>query len=97
MKMIEILFEKFGYTRIKDAHRTIEFYKQKYLHLVDEIFNTKNEYMIVADYTKERFIVRRIIPGAVVSIHIKEFPFGEDREYAWLCANELLEELEKDV
>ena len=97
MKMIEILFEKFGYTRIKDAHRTIEFYKQKYLHLVDEIFNTKNEYMIVADYTKERFIVRRIIPGAVVSIHIKEFPFGDDRDYALLCAKELLDELKKEI
>ena len=95
--MIEILFEKFGYTRIKDAHRTIEFYKQKYSYLVEGIFNTKNKYIIDADYPKERFIVRRIIPGAVVSIHIKEFPFGDDREYAWLCANELLEELEKDV
>lgn len=97
MKMIEILFEKFGYTRIKDAHRTIEFYKQKYLHLVDEIFNTKNEYMIVADYPKKCFIVRRIIPGAVVSIHIKEFPFGDDRDYALLCAKELLDELKKEI
>lgn len=97
MKLIDKLFEKFGYTRIKDAHRTIEFFKQKYSYLVEGIFNTKNKYIIDADYPKERFIVRRIIPGAVVSIHIKEFPFGDDREYAWLCANELLEELKKEI
>lgn len=52
MKLIDKLFEKFGYTRIKDAHCTIEFYKQKYLHLVDEIFNTKNKYIIDADYPR---------------------------------------------
>lgn len=97
MKLIDKLFEKFGYTRIKDAHRTIEFFQKKYSYLVEGIFNTKNKYIIDADYPKKCFIVRRIIPGAVVSIHIKEFPFGDDREYAWLCANELLEELEKDV
>ena len=97
MKLIDKLFEKLGYTRIKDAHRTIEFYKRKYLHLVDEIFNTENKYYIFSDSEKRCYVVKRCIPGAPLSINIKEFHWDNDIEYAMLCARELVEVLEKEV
>lgn len=97
MKLIDKLFEKLGYTRIKDAHRTSEFYKRKYLHLVYEISNTENSYFISADEEKRCYVVRRCIPGTTHSIWIKTFPWGEDIRYALLCARELVEELNKEI
>ena len=39
----------------------------------------------------------RLHEGSVVDVLIKRFPYGDDPEYARLCAKELLDELNKEI
>jgi hypothetical protein len=97
MKLIDKLFEKLGYTKIKDAHRTIEFYKRKYLHLVEGLITPQNDFSIYTDSEEGCFVVYRRIPGVSLAIKIKKFYFKDDARYALLCARELVEELKKEI
>lgn len=48
-------------------------------------------------FNEDSFMVVRVSELDTTPIAIKEFPFGDDMEYAKLCADELVEHLNEEI
>lgn len=98
MKLIDKLFKKLGYIRALDALIKFTLLKKKYDNLVDEIISDEGLYFLIEQ--DNYFLILRQVQGSEHLISIKRFyygDYGDDRDYALLCAKELLEELKKEI
>lgn len=98
MKLIDKLFKKLGYIRALDALIKFTLLKKKYDNLVDEILSDEGLYFLIEK--DNYFLILRQVQGSEHLISIKRFyygDYGDDRDYALLCAKELLDELKKEI
>lgn len=98
MKLIDKLFKKLGYIRALDALIKFTLLKKKYDNLVDEILSDEGLYFLIEK--DNYFLILRQVQGSEHLISIKRFyygDYGDDRDYALLCAKELLDELRKEI
>ena len=66
--------------------------------LVDEIISDEGLYFLIEQ--DNYFLILRQVQGSEHLISIKRFyygDYGDDRDYALLCAKELLDELKKEI
>lgn len=100
MNLIDKLFKKLGYIRALDALIKFTLLKKKYDNLVDEIISDKGLYFLIEIEKDNYFLILRQVQGSEHLITIKRFyyeDYGDDRDYALLCAKELLDELRKEI
>lgn len=98
MNLIDKLFKKLGYIRALDALIKFTLLKKKYDNLVDEILSDEGLYFLIEK--DNYFLILRQVQGSEHLISIKRFyygDYGDDRDYALLCAKELLDELKKEI
>lgn len=94
-KLLNTLFERLGYVPKKEYHSLLMF-KKRVDNLYTYVYNCQIGNYCVMDIG-DKFIVSLFDEKSGTHFPIKMFPFGDNKEYARLCAEELCEKLNERI